>query len=133
MSVGLELRVPFLDHRFVEAAVSLPGRWKRPDPRPKPLLLDAVGPRLPSQAQRRVKRGFTFPWDPWLRGPMRSAASRVLADRERWSALGFEPTAPSSLWERFERRDPRVGALQIMALWTLGEYVVRNAITGMTM
>src|SRR5262249_28333525 len=82
MAVGLELRVPLLDHVLVERVVQLPGSWKEPDPRPKPLLLDAVGPPLSSSVSRRPKRGFTFPWDAWLRGPMRERAHQALGQRD---------------------------------------------------
>ena len=43
MDHPLEVRAPMLDHRVVELAARCPGVWKRPDPRAKPLLLDAVG------------------------------------------------------------------------------------------
>ncbi|HTP26907.1 MAG TPA: asparagine synthase-related protein, partial [Anaeromyxobacteraceae bacterium] len=125
MAVGLELRVPLLDHVFVEGVVRLPGGWKAPDPRPKPLLLDAVGPALPASVPERRKRGFTFPWNAWLRGPMRNRVHRALNEPDVWRALNLDPAAPERLWRRFEAGDPRVGGLQVMALWVLQEYVNR--------
>jgi asparagine synthase (glutamine-hydrolysing) len=129
MAVGLELRVPLLDHVFVEGVVRLPGRWKTPDPRPKPLLLDAVGPALSSSIQERPKRGFTFPWGAWLRGPMRSRVEGALHQQDVWRALQFEPSAPARLLRRFEDGDPRVGGLQVIALWALQEYVTRHQLS----
>jgi asparagine synthase (glutamine-hydrolysing) len=126
MSVGLELRVPFLDHVLVERVVRLPGAWKAADPRPKPLLLDAVGPILPPSVHQRTKRGFAFPWDAWLRGPMMTRVSRALNDDDVWRAAGILPRAPAQLWTRFVSRDGRVGGLQILALWVLQEYVTRH-------
>jgi asparagine synthase (glutamine-hydrolysing) len=131
MSVGLELRVPFLDHVFVEGVVKLPGAWKAPDPRPKPLLLDAVGPTLPSSVLARTKRGFTFPWDSWLRGPMKDRVRGALNEDEVWRAVGIVPHAPRQLWTRFLEQDGRVGGLQIMALWVLQEYVKRHGLAVM--
>jgi asparagine synthase (glutamine-hydrolysing) len=128
MAVGLELRVPLIDHRFVEVASRLPGKWKRRDPRPKPLLIDAVGPRLPASTYRNRKRGFTFPWDGWLRGPLKEAAARALGNGDAWTALGMDPDEPSSMWRRFQERDPRVGALQIVAMWVLVEFVTRHGL-----
>jgi asparagine synthase (glutamine-hydrolysing) len=129
MAVGLELRLPLLDHVFVESAVRLPGPWKAPDPRPKPLLLDAVGPSLPASIPERRKRGFTFPWDAWLRGPMRARVERAVHQEDAWHALQFERTAPARLWRRFEEGDPRVRGLQVVALWVLQEYVTRNQLS----
>jgi asparagine synthase (glutamine-hydrolysing) len=126
MAVGLELRVPLLDHVFVEGVVRLPGRWKAPDPRPKPLLIDAVGPGLPPAISGRRKRGFTFPWDAWIRGPLRTRVQHALNEREVWSSVGLDPVAPSRLWSQFDSGDGRVQGLQVMALWVLQEYVRRH-------
>jgi asparagine synthase (glutamine-hydrolysing) len=126
MAVGLELRVPLLDHAVVDAVVQLPGKWKGPDPRPKPLLLDAVGPSLLPTVRERPKRGFTFPWTAWLRGPMRARARQSLNQKELWAAVGIDPQVPGVLWERFEEGDPIVGGLQIMALWVLQDYIART-------
>jgi asparagine synthase (glutamine-hydrolysing) len=126
MAVGLELRVPLLDHMLVEGVVRLPGGWKAPDPRPKPLLLDAVGRSLPASVSERNKRGFTFPWNAWLRGPMRDRVHRALHEEDIWRAIGIAPEASQQLWRRFEAGDARVGGLQVMALWVLQEYAQRH-------
>jgi asparagine synthase (glutamine-hydrolysing) len=129
MAVGLEVRVPLLDHELVDVVAPLPGRWKRPaEARAKPLLLDAVGPRLPRSVETRKKRGFTFPWQGWLFGPLRDRARRALADRDVWRSLGVDEGAPGVMWQRFLAKDPRVGALQIIALWVLGEYAQRHSL-----
>jgi asparagine synthase (glutamine-hydrolysing) len=126
MAVGLELRVPLLDHAVVDAVVRLPGKWKRPDPRPKPLLLDAVGQKLPASVRERPKRGFTFPWTAWLRGPMQARARESLRQKDVWESVGIDPRGPEQLWERFESGDQALGGLQIMALWVLHAYVARH-------
>jgi asparagine synthase (glutamine-hydrolysing) len=128
MAHGLELRVPLLDHKLVEQAVGVPGAYKRPDPRPKPLLLDAVGPRLPDVAYSLPKRGFTFPWPAWLRGPMKDRASRALRNRDAWQSLGINPAGPLALWERFLKDDRRLSALQILALVVLEDYTGRHGL-----
>jgi asparagine synthase (glutamine-hydrolysing) len=128
MASGLELRAPLLDDRVVEVASRMPGRWKRMRRYPKALLVDAAGPRLPRRVVGRPKRGFAFPWDPWLRGPLQSRAQRALDHGDLWRAIGLAPDAPSHLWERFCKRDPRVVALQVVALWVLAEYVSRTGL-----
>jgi asparagine synthase (glutamine-hydrolysing) len=129
MAVGLELRVPLLDHAIVDTVARLPGKWKTSDPRPKPLLLDAVGSGMPAPIGERQKRGFTFPWNAWLRGPMRDRARQCLMHKEVWQVVGIDPQVPSVLWDRFEDGDPVVGGLQIMALWVLQDYIERNQLT----
>jgi asparagine synthase (glutamine-hydrolysing) len=132
MANGLELRVPLLDHRLVEYATSLPGKWKRPMAKPKALLVDAVGPRLPDEVWRRPKRGFAFPWAVWLRGPMRTAAEAILRDRDLWRRVGLEEDAPGRLSQRFFQGDRRVSPLQVLSLWALGWYVRQHELTSAT-
>jgi asparagine synthase (glutamine-hydrolysing) len=128
MACGLELRVPLLDHELVDAIAPLPGRWKRNGVRAKPLLLDAVGGRLPQSVETRRKRGFTFPWQAWLNGPLRERARSALDDADVWRSLGVEPATPGRMWRRFTEGDPRVSALQIIALWVLGEFATQHAL-----
>jgi asparagine synthase (glutamine-hydrolysing) len=73
MAHSLEVRVPLLDDWLVETALRLPDAAKRDGGRPKHLLLEVVGPLLPTAVRaRRGKQGFTFPFDAWLRGPLRN-------------------------------------------------------------
>jgi asparagine synthase (glutamine-hydrolysing) len=122
MAHGLELRVPLLDHEVVEQVARLPGEFKRPDPRPKPLLIDAVGGRIPARAYQLPKRGFTFPWGAWLRGPLRERASRAVDNRDLWAGLGFNSEAPRTVWQSFLSGDNRVAALQVLGLVVLESY-----------
>jgi asparagine synthase (glutamine-hydrolysing) len=71
MAHSIEVRVPLLDHRLVEAVLRLPSCVKRTGGRPKGLLLKAVGDLLPpSVRDRREKQGFVLPFQQWLRGPL---------------------------------------------------------------
>jgi asparagine synthase (glutamine-hydrolysing) len=128
MAHGLEVRVPLLDHRLVERVVSLPGHWKMSGPTPKALLTKAVGRRLPANVCSAPKKGFTLPWDAWLRGPLHNRVAQAVGNASLWSRLGIAPTAPPSLWQRFLRRDQRVAALQVLSLVILEDYASRHGI-----
>jgi asparagine synthase (glutamine-hydrolysing) len=128
MASSLELRVPLLDHKLVESVAALPGRWKIDPARPKSVLLDAVGPRLPAQVATMPKRGFTFPWEAWLRGSLKPTVEKSLMHGDVWGALGFDPQGPARLWKRFEARDRRVSPLQILALIVLGDFAARHGL-----
>jgi asparagine synthase (glutamine-hydrolysing) len=69
MAVGLELRVPLLDHRLVELAMCLPGGWKAGRPAKK-LLVDTFKDILPAAVWDRPKQGFALPMDSWMREPL---------------------------------------------------------------
>lgn len=131
MAHALELRVPLLDHEVVEVAASLPGVWKQPGPRgePKPLLTEAVGPRLPQRAKKLAKRGFTFPWSEWFRGGLARMAEERLQDRRAWQQLGFDPAAPARMWQRFLHCDPRVSGLHVLALVVLADLTARQKLS----
>lgn len=71
MAVGLEIRVPFLDHELVETVLSIPQRYKKGQGS-KPLLVAAFQNELPTAVYNRPKQGFSLPMDAWLRGPLDS-------------------------------------------------------------
>jgi asparagine synthase (glutamine-hydrolysing) len=82
MHHSLEVRVPFLDLPLVEYMLSLPQASKSGRGRPKALLIEALGDVLPEEIVEQRKRTFTFPWNNWLRGPLRERVAGGLAD---WS------------------------------------------------
>jgi asparagine synthase (glutamine-hydrolysing) len=87
MRHSLEVRVPFLHAPLVDYILSLPENLKRPAPRPKSLLIEALGDLFPPEILAQRKRTFTFPWENWLRGAFGKRVSTGLAD---WSAA-LEP------------------------------------------
>jgi asparagine synthase (glutamine-hydrolysing) len=125
----LELRTPILEHRVVELAVQLPGAWKKPDPRNKPLLIDAVGPRFPQVLLNKPKRGFALPWKPWLLGPLAAQAEATLREQDVWRRIGFQPEVPLLLWNRFRAGDRCIAATQILALMVLASYVKQHQLS----
>jgi asparagine synthase (glutamine-hydrolysing) len=72
MAVSLEGRVPFLDHRLVEYAFSLPGRLKVRRRTTKYILKKALNGVLPSSVLYKSKHGFAVPLDDWFRGRLRT-------------------------------------------------------------
>lgn len=63
MAWGLELRVPFVDARFVDVMGSIPTEHRLAGG--KRLLVEAVGD-LPAFLHNQPKRGFRFPFDVWI-------------------------------------------------------------------
>jgi len=124
MAHGLEVRVPFLDHELVDYVLTLPGSIKVAWARQKPLLVDAFSRELGNRELR--KKGFTFPWDHWLRGPLKSKIEPIISSDERWLRAGIYPSGVRQMWERFLRRDPRVTALQVLSLLVLAKFVERH-------
>jgi asparagine synthase (glutamine-hydrolysing) len=122
MANALEIRLPLLEHYVVADAAGARAAWRAADPRPKPLLVDAAGERLPARSWHGPKRGFTFPWRTWLRGPLAERA-RAGLDSDALRSAGFERRAVAKIWQDFQRGDPRVNELEIIALLVLEAYV----------
>lgn len=71
MAHAIEVRPPFLDHRIVEFAATLPDRFKIQGSRQKVILRDLMSGKLPSSTLKRPKIGFDIPAHEWFRGPLR--------------------------------------------------------------
>ena len=99
MAHGLELRVPFLDRALVEACFRIPGDKKLQGDSPKSLLLASLGVELPREIVNRPKRGFTLPFEQWLRGEMRPVVEDAL--KSNWDQISIGATAVREVWNRF--------------------------------
>jgi len=80
MAHSLEVRPPFLDHRIVEFAASLPVSLKIRGSRQKLVLKELMRGKLPAAILRRKKIGFDIPAHDWLRGCLRPLMMDVLLD-----------------------------------------------------
>ena len=115
MSVGLEARVPLLDHRFVSFAARLPMNLKYRDGETKHLMKKVLSRHLPEELYERPKKGFSSPIDKWLRGRLRPVVEEYLGpDAVRKSGV-FDPGEVARWKERFYERFT-VGPRQI---WNL--------------
>jgi asparagine synthase (glutamine-hydrolysing) len=122
MAHSLEARAPFLDHRIMEFAASLPPQWKLHGFRGKHALKRSQRRTLPAEVIARAKQGFNAPISRWFNGPLEEIGRRAFAD----GALGewFEPLAVERLWT--EHRSGRADhGLALFALTGLGLWRAR--------
>lgn len=81
MANSIELRVPFLDHKLLEFAASLPENQKVRGFTTKYIAKRALGGRIPAPILKRPKAGFPVPFAKWLRTDLKDYVREVLLDR----------------------------------------------------
>ncbi len=128
MAHGLEVRVPYLDHRLVELLLSIPGQLKVGHGGNKSLLV-ASAPPLPNQVPTRPKTGFTLPWEHWLRGAERSRFEALLSPARVAKLTFLDAKRVDSLWRAFTSHDHRVTASRVWCLGALVAWCERNKVT----
>jgi asparagine synthase (glutamine-hydrolysing) len=93
MAHSLEVRVPLLDHRVIEYALSLPSEWRLG----KKVLKEAAGRFIPPDLLHRPKMGFGVPLKNWFRGDWSGYAGDLLLGRRSRERGILDPVAVESL------------------------------------
>ena len=98
MSVGLETRIPLLDHRVIEFTWSLPVSVKQRRNQGKWLLRRILHQYVPRALVERPKKGFAAPIAQWLCGPLRAWAESLLGETRLSQEGFFEPKKLRQRW-----------------------------------
>jgi asparagine synthase (glutamine-hydrolysing) len=118
MAHGLETRVPYVDHKFIELAVALPDHVKLRRGFQRKWILRQIGKRLLPPSVTRKKRGFNIPFAAWLRQSLRGFAQDCLSQAEVDKHRLFSALAAQDiLREHLEARRDR--SFEIFNLITL--------------
>ncbi|GAC1367305.1 MAG: asparagine synthase (glutamine-hydrolyzing) [Ktedonobacteraceae bacterium] len=88
MAASLESRIPFLDHKLIEYAASIPSHYKIKGLKTKYLLKRAFADFLPEPILTRKKMGFNVPTGEWFRGGQRDIITKLLLS-ERIRERGY--------------------------------------------
>jgi asparagine synthase (glutamine-hydrolysing) len=100
MACSIESRVPFLDHQFVEFAMSIPDGLKIRGGTQKYVLKKAVEGLLPNEIIHRKKMGFPTPLSQWLRHPRADTLLAALSARDGLLAAYVNASELDRLIER---------------------------------
>jgi asparagine synthase (glutamine-hydrolysing) len=121
MAHSLEVRPPFLDHRIVEFAATLPPGLKIQGSRQKVVLKHLMKDRLPETILQRKKMGFDIPAHEWLRGPLRDLLLETVREGLAEHRSMFRPGAVQELMRLHLERRVNVGyhlwGLLLLFLW----------------
>jgi asparagine synthase (glutamine-hydrolysing) len=121
MAVGLEARVPFLDHRLIEFSSRVPSRYKVRGMQTKHLLKRIAKGILPEQILKKPKHGFAVPTDPWFRGELKDFVYEVLFDPRTKKRDYFNPKTIEKIYKAHldgrEVNDSHLWLLLNFELW----------------
>lgn len=124
MASSLEVREPFFDYRLIEFILKVPDTFKYQSKIPKSLLVNALGNLLPPEIIHRPKKGFSFPWEQWIKTDLKDFCQTRL---DSLSTRGlFEKKTIYQLWNNFLNHKHGIIWLHIWALVTLDAYLTEN-------
>jgi asparagine synthase (glutamine-hydrolysing) len=119
MAASLEARVPYLDPRIVEFALSLPPDLKMRGFSTKVLLKKTFWNDLPPEVQRRDKQGFSIPIKNWIRGELKPMMTDLLSEK-RIANRSFQPAFVAGLVRSISRKKTtahKLWALMVFEQW----------------
>ena len=96
MENSLEIRVPFLNKRVIEASLKIDPLLSYGDGASKVVLKELLNQRIPSVPQEKIKKGFSIPLTTWLREDLKTEFQERLLDSDI-SNYGFNRSAVASM------------------------------------
>jgi asparagine synthase (glutamine-hydrolysing) len=124
MAHSLEVRVPFLDQPLVEFVTHLPQAEKTRKGIPKALLVESLSDLLPHEVVNQSKRGFTFPWAEWLRGPLKAQVEGGLSELSPALNEALDATETKSVWQDY--LDGKTSWSRPWSLYVLNEWAKKH-------
>ncbi len=126
MAASLEVRVPLLDHRVVEAALAVPDQDRFQPLCKKRLLKSLAMPNLDPAIFERPKAGFVLPIEVWARDQLAADIEAHFTDRDLVERAGMDITALGRLWHAFRAGAPGLYWSRIWAPYVLLDYCRRH-------
>jgi asparagine synthase (glutamine-hydrolysing) len=121
MANSLEARSPFLDHKVMEFAASLPPELKLKGLQTKYLLKRAFSPLLPREILNRKKMGFGVPIDRWLRNELKDFTYEIMLENRTIQRGLFRREAVQLLIDEHMAKQAdhsyRIWTLLFLELW----------------
>jgi asparagine synthase (glutamine-hydrolysing) len=121
MASSVEVRIPMLDHRFVELAFSIPDTLKVQGLQQKYILRRTLEPVLPRSILRRRKAGFSGPVRAWIRNEYRERIRELIGESHLLKRGFLDPAMVNKIWDdNLAGREDyglRIWALVTLELW----------------
>jgi asparagine synthase (glutamine-hydrolysing) len=125
MQVALEGREPFLDHKLVEFAMTLPDSYKIKGNCTKYLLKEVLYKYVPREMMERPKQGFSIPVQQWLMGNLKSELKNLSVDTNFSEKFGLDKSELKNTVDHFLNQKKYVNPHFIWFLFVLYKWHLR--------
>ena len=118
MAHSVESRVPFVDHKIVEFAATMPSNIKFKDGTLKRILIQSMSDHLcPEILQRKDKMGFPVPLNPWIQGSLRSFVSDLFSTQAFKDRPYFNHGQVAKIFEKESAYGRGIWGLISLEIW----------------
>ena len=128
MAVSLEVRVPLLDHEFVEALAQVPTARRFHPLGKKMMLREMTDGQLDPSIFERNKAGFELPLAVWCKRLLSDRLKATFEDINLAHAIGLNAETISRLWRAFEKGGPGVYWSRVWSLYVLMNWCRRHGV-----
>jgi asparagine synthase (glutamine-hydrolysing) len=129
MAHSLEVRVPLVDTVLADGLAGLSDEDRYLPIGRKSLLRRQSQSVLPDSFFSRPKRGFEFPMDSWMRGPLRQMIEATLLDGQQCKMLGLRASTVREIWQEFLDRRGAIYWTRPWALFSLLRWAASNGVS----
>lgn len=122
MAYSLEMRVPYLDHEFIEFVAKIPSQFRSKPENEKYLLKKTLSRILPEEIIHRKKGGFSFPYAAWLNKELKRVVDNCLSFEVVKKRGYFNPAFVRKIIDEFylqgkDENTYRIWILLMFELW----------------
>lgn len=124
MANSIEVRVPLLDHKFIEKIFTFPTEMKYDGKTRKKIFKESVKDLIPEEVFTGSKKGFVPPVDVWMRGELKPVVEKLLFNDNAGIYQILKKDKVRKLWNLFLKNPAyssdmttRIWSLVILELW----------------
>jgi asparagine synthase (glutamine-hydrolysing) len=128
MAVSLEVRVPLLDHVFVEAAARIPDQERYMPLQKKAVLKRMVEDQLDASFFDRSKAGFELPLAVWCRQRLSDRLDATFSDINLAHSIGLNAESVNRLWRAFKKQGTGIYWSRVWSVFMLMTWCRRHGV-----
>lgn len=129
MAVSLEVRVPLLDHQFIESLAQLSSAERYAPIGRKQFLRTAISGQIDPAVFDRPKAGFELPLEKWCRNRLAGDLDATFRDINLAHSIGLDAESVARLWRAFTAGAPGLYWSRLWGIFVLMTWCKRHKMT----